>query len=405
MVNYSTRITKSIQQLISLLLYSIRPELVPHDVLMNRPPNFRNGHQQDSFEYLGFLLDHLHEEDKNHLTNERNLSELLNGHIKKHPHIVDDNRSKEMDMDCDETALQNGNGNGNSLLLINTDVTESNPIITSENNKQRENNETSVSKTLIQKSFGGKMSVTYKCLNCSFKSTIVDNFFDLQLSFPHTNDNNVPLSATNYSTQTLLDAYFSTEKLINDDKYYCEQCNMLCDGERDINLENGPTNLILVIKRFKYDRKIHVRRKILHKVHHNETVILTTHNENNDHYRLTYKVYATIVHSGMNIDSGHYYTFAKDPSNNWFKFNDSHICHSSLDEIKNLNDLNTPYMLFFELVKREKIDSRVVDELPIIIEWPEFGDLPPSLRDYIVKDNFAYAREFQRRNFHNNYEV
>lgn len=52
-----SKIINYFQQLVSLLLYTVRHEVAPHDVLNERPNGFRCGYQQDSFEYLGFLLD------------------------------------------------------------------------------------------------------------------------------------------------------------------------------------------------------------------------------------------------------------------------------------------------------------------------------------------------------------
>lgn len=59
-----------------------------------------------------------------------------------------------------------------------------------------------------------------------------------------------------------------------------------------------------------------------------------------------YKLYAAVVHCGSSVDSGHYYTYAKD-SEEWYKFNDCAVIQSSEEELCNLRPPETPYILFY----------------------------------------------------------
>ncbi|GLH03707.1 Ubiquitin carboxyl-terminal hydrolase puf [Gryllus bimaculatus] len=55
-----------LQRLFALLLHSRRPAISAEDLLnLTRPPGFSPGHQQDSSEFLIYLLDVLHEQEKN----------------------------------------------------------------------------------------------------------------------------------------------------------------------------------------------------------------------------------------------------------------------------------------------------------------------------------------------------
>lgn len=400
--------------MISLLLYSVRQELVPQDVLGQRPTSFRYGHQQDSFEYLGFLLDQLHEEEKRCLKDARSnngnsIGKLMNGNFKK------ENGNESTDkMDVDD--------NNQTITIDSPPLTdESDDAINTEATKPV----TYTVHTMVQKMFGGRLTVNYKCLNCSTQSTNIDNFFDLQLSFPQQQlgDSLAPsplIDKTNYTTQSLLDSYFATEQMINDDKYFCDKCKALCDGERHIILEKGPLNLILVIKHFKYDRNYHVRRKLLHKVHHDEVITLVERTKD-ECFLLKYKLYAVIVHCGMNIDSGHYYTYAVNSSNEWFKFNDSHISRSSFSDIRSLSSLNTPYILFYELINKERVTATgIVCQMSELeadsvthltttdvcrkrkAEQPRWDDLPPKLQDFVNRDNLTYADQFRSKYLNGN---
>lgn len=61
-----------LQILFALLQHSRKSALSPSDILtLARPPGFQPGHQHDSSEFLGYLLDVLHEQEKTmHTTNE-----------------------------------------------------------------------------------------------------------------------------------------------------------------------------------------------------------------------------------------------------------------------------------------------------------------------------------------------
>lgn len=147
-------------------------------------------------------------------------------------------------------------------------------------------------------------------------------------------------------------------------------------------------------------------------MHHDELISLVARTKDGC-YRIKYKLYAVIVHCGMNIDSGHYYTFAINSSDEWYKFNDSHISRSSFSDIKNLSSLNTPYILFYECVNKEKItDTDIANQTDLETvtqlttneisrkrkaEPPRWDDLPPKLQEFVNRDNRTYADQFRSR--------
>ncbi|KAI9151865.1 Ubiquitin carboxyl-terminal hydrolase [Paramyrothecium foliicola] len=68
---------------------------------------------------------------------------------------------------------------------------------------------------------------------------------------------------------------------------------------------------------------------------------------------LRYECYAVVVHQGLEMTSGHYYTFVRDANSHgapsWLKCNDTSVTkvrniNAALD---NLDDRNTPFLLFF----------------------------------------------------------
>lgn len=212
-----------IQLLIALLVHSERPELDPKGFLPAiRPPDFLPGYQQDSSEFLTYLLDKLHEHEKKIITgDESGQGANAQGEEKdivielKQPDPAAENWDDEElldstglkkfatleDLTTDTSNLTNGPGNDlDSLNFIKTQ------------NKIIDNTIQLNTQTLIQKVFGGKVSTTYQCFVCQSKSINIDSFRDLQLAFPE-QDSNVAKSTDSYSVQSLLEYYCSSEKL------------------------------------------------------------------------------------------------------------------------------------------------------------------------------------------------
>lgn len=219
---------------------------------------------------------------------------------------------------------------------------------------------TVVTNTLVQKVFSGQSVITLKCLNCSTESHNKDSFYDLQLTFPDRCDGTYEIEHT---VQDLLNAYFETEQLDGENQYSCGNCNTHCDGERSIKIADGPANLILVIKHFRYNRHTHVRKKIMQKISYDRTVELKVVDENGEKWNNVYRLYAVIVHYGTNVDSGHYFTLALDAAGNWFNFNDSHISRTNLEEISRMNKLNSPYVYFYELVSKNRLEEMCIESV------------------------------------------
>lgn len=281
------------QQQIAFMLYSTRHELTPSKVLnATRPPGFSPGLQQDSSEFLGYLLETLHEQEV--ASRKKILSTLQHYGEKENSKNVVNNVEKTQETGasalCKDEEDDVIEGEGATENITNHNISTTNSADSSENaNLETTNNSSSSSSSAtlssntvptslsistnsqlstIEKTFTGKLATTYKCLTCGWKSCNIDSFRDLQLSFPDVKND----CASNYSVQDLIEYYCSSEKLYGDNQYFCERCKKLSDAERYINVISAPKNLILTLKHFKYDQKYHMRAKLMHKVFHDEKV-------------------------------------------------------------------------------------------------------------------------------------
>lgn len=245
--------------------------------------------------------------------------------------------------------------------------------------------------TIVQKAFGGLLTTTIKCLTCNFMSSKTDRFRDLQLAFPAKNyrDHNRGSKRPYYSVQQLVDYYFQTEHLTDDNKYRCSRCTELRDAERSIVVEEAPKNLVLVLKHFWYDTRRQIRSKLLERVNHDKTVNLK-HGEKT----LQYDLYGAVVHSGSQMDSGHYYTMARDGPRQWVKLNDHWVTQCTEQDLHKLAPPNTPYILFYRQ-RRDRTEAAVEDEEPfdLLEDNVPFAYLPLLLKEQIRADNSLYRSQ------------
>lgn len=321
-IDRADRDTLSVQKIFALLMFSERSELnLKFAMQQIRPHDFIPGLQHDSSEFMGSLLDKLHEADKKYLRTTRDWDEEMLG-VKDTACCISEN-VVNLEECTSAPAFSKG---------IKVDDDNMNDPMGKFINNTSELNQS----TVVQKIFGGKISTTCVCSSCDSKSVSIDAFRDIALSFPEKEKNEDDWEiGTEYSVQELLDFYFTSEQLTldADNQYHCEKCKILCDGVRCTELLQSPRNLILTLKHFRYDSRYHTRSKLLiNKMSHNEEIQVNVRSGQETRV-VNYQLYAAVVHSGISLDSGHYYTFSREKGQVWYKFNDSYVTTSSLHDL------------------------------------------------------------------------
>uniref|UniRef100_A0A1A8MFA2 Ubiquitin carboxyl-terminal hydrolase n=4 Tax=Nothobranchius pienaari TaxID=704102 RepID=A0A1A8MFA2_9TELE len=271
-LNSSNTLMKKIQLLFAFLAHTQRVAYAPRNFLeASRPPWFNVGSQQDCSEYLRFLLDRLHEEEKT--------LQVLESSKPKVPSLVGCSSKETSSEEQPESRLIE---------------TETKPA-----DDQR---------TLIEKMFGGKLITGIRCMQCNCISEKEEPFTDLSLAFcPAASSQKSPKFqgpseepkllcqgavnggseapepgsasslASNFhyepdttepplSVPDLVNYFLAPEILDEDNAYFCEKCASLQRAERTLRLVSAPEYLILTLLRFSYDAKCHTRRKILDNV-------------------------------------------------------------------------------------------------------------------------------------------
>lgn len=182
------------------------------------------------------------------------------------------------------------------------------------------------------------------------------------------------------SLSSLLQCFFSPEKLDGDNQYHCNgPCNGLQDGERHVEICAAPAYLVITLMRFSYDAQSGAHSKIFTDIQYPlmlsipvRSVALEPATDGFDEEK--YGLVGVIVHSGSSSDAGHYFCYARHslpPSSttsfgstdvdvdddcfvdHWFTFNDSRVMRASFDSIRSLThkfSRDTAYVLIFRRV-------------------------------------------------------
>ncbi|XP_025084985.1 ubiquitin carboxyl-terminal hydrolase 38-like [Pomacea canaliculata] len=321
-----------LQQVFAFLLFSQRPAIAPMTFLAaSRPSWFTPGQQQDCSEFLKFLLDEMHEQELKVM--------------------------KKQVVRCGSDASLIG------LAAIKSPST----------NSLQQEGQGNAGFSLVKEMFGGKVRTTVMCLTCKQESHNVESFIDIPLAFPQSGTSGLASAASPMSLvggggqapqsqilkqrlvikqeesadsgqavclSELLNHYLSTERMEGDNKYQCDRCGQLQDGERTNTIVESPQYLILTLLRFAYDAQLQARSKVFQEVIYPRTLAIpvkkngspciTASSKCGEHHKTLleympqnlppgtspddcelYGLCSVVVHSGASSDCGHYYCYSR----------------------------------------------------------------------------------------------
>ncbi|XP_068606857.1 ubiquitin carboxyl-terminal hydrolase 38 [Brachionichthys hirsutus] len=272
-LNGSNTLMKRLQLLFAFLAHTQRAAYAPRNFLeASRPSWFNVGSQQDCSEYLRFLLDRLHEEEKT------------------------------------LQVLESAKPKMSSSADTSSNDPRSSPEEGESSLSPSETKPRSDSRTLIETMFGGNLITGIRCMQCNCVSEKEEPFTDLSLAFcppatcrgspqperpseetkvlcqgsvnggsevPEPGSNKAMASNIHYvssisepplSVPDLVNYFLAPEILDAENAYFCEKCSSLQRAERTMKVVSAPEYLILTLLRFSYDAKCHIRRKILENI-------------------------------------------------------------------------------------------------------------------------------------------
>jgi len=182
--------------------------------------------------------------------------------------------------------------------------------------------------------FVGQLKSTLRCSECSHESVTFEPFWDLSLG--------IPARTGEVSLLDCLDSFTKEEVLDGDEMPTCERCKARRKCTKRYSLYRLPKILVVHLKRFSQSDRF--KQKL------SSTVTFPLNGLNLSNYtdsvtNTSYNCYAVSNHSGT-LYSGHYTAFAKHwQTGQWHSYNDSRVSKCSSSNVIT----NEAYLLFFEL--------------------------------------------------------
>ncbi|CAF1502659.1 unnamed protein product, partial [Didymodactylos carnosus] len=230
---------------------------------------------------------------------------------------------------------------------------------------------------LVKRHLMGTMVHVCKCSNCSQVTQSRDPFYEVSIGLNDGTNSVADTDQGNFELQSLIDHMFDWEQLVGDDQYACETCGQKQDATRRMFITSYPNYLVLLLKRFIRNKLTGKYEKCLAKTTLPMTITLPTTNE-----PVTYRLIAIVIHHGLSMNSGHYYSFVLH-NDIWWLFNDTHVESLSFDSVcKHFEKFSSasPYVIMYE---KQKNETEPIAK-PIISS---------ALQSTVDRDNAMYSQE------------
>ena len=325
----------------------------PHafkEIVGSKNRMFAGFHQNDSHEFLNFVLDMIHEETKTPAQLEIiDMPESVIEYMK-----IRDQYNTAISKLPDDKKLQVVEAYNKIRLnkLLEDAILKSCQTWKSylEKNHSR-----------IVDIFTGMFMSEVQCNECKNKTFTFDPYNMIQLELTKL-----------FGTCTInecFDNYTKNELLTGQEKYQCTICNKKTEANKKICLWHVPDRLIIHLKRFsnnhQYTNKNNTFVDFPIKnldISKNISSYITNINSVDK-----YDLYAVVNHSGS-LSGGHYIAYTKNPiSGEWFEFNDSDVVRIEEHEVKREIVSNGAYILFYKKQdkKTEDLDDNTSDDISI----------------------------------------
>ncbi|KRZ09386.1 Ubiquitin carboxyl-terminal hydrolase 20 [Trichinella zimbabwensis] len=322
------------------------------DAVLACNPHFRLFQQQDTQEFLRFLLNELHEQLKrpvykweHRLLKTRNRLEMLENNT--HGYDSDSSMSScssfvscvsaESDsLDCEKNGITSDTDDASSYNST-AELMESNDnFVAEEEVLNKEYISLSIPSleqlVLMQNdSINGNEYVSLSSIeNQSWLSWLTLRFKEY-------------ISRMDLTLSDCLKLFFSPEDLRGDDMYRCDRCKSLQPGIKMCRLLKTPQILCIHIKRFRHEgsSSFKLNNRIRFPL---EGLDLRPFVQGRSSDLHTYNLIAVISHSG-NADGGHYVSYCMNHSNyRWYLFDDETVTAVDPCTVENVE----AYVLFYE---------------------------------------------------------
>ncbi|XP_064575707.1 ubiquitin carboxyl-terminal hydrolase 1 isoform X1 [Zonotrichia leucophrys gambelii] len=222
---------------------------------------------------------------------------------------------KEYDCEFEESAVKCENGDSKEEYHEPASPVESHHGKGTEKEPKKEGSELAVFE-LVEKLFQGQLVLRTRCLECECFTERREDFQDIsvpvqedELSKSEESSEISPEPKTEMKTlKWAISQFASVERIVGEDKYFCENCHHYTEAERSLLFDKMPEVITIHLKCFAASGLEFDCYGGLSKIN---TPLLTPLRLSLEEWSTrptndTYGLFAVVMHSGITISSGHY---------------------------------------------------------------------------------------------------
>ncbi|NXH29742.1 UBP1 hydrolase, partial [Myiagra hebetior] len=222
---------------------------------------------------------------------------------------------KEYDCELEESAVKCENGDSKEEYHEPASPMESHHGKGTEKEPKKEGTELAVFE-LVEKLFQGQLVLRTRCLECECFTERREDFQDIsvpvqedELSKTEESSEISPEPKTEMKTlKWAISQFASVERIVGEDKYFCENCHHYTEAERSLLFDKMPEVITIHLKCFAASGLEFDCYGGLSKIN---TPLLTPLRLSLEEWSTrptndTYGLFAVVMHSGITISSGHY---------------------------------------------------------------------------------------------------
>ncbi|NWW75636.1 UBP1 hydrolase, partial [Climacteris rufus] len=222
---------------------------------------------------------------------------------------------KEYDCELEESAVKCENGDSREEYHEPASPVESHHGKGTEKEPKKEGTELAVFE-LVEKLFQGQLVLRTRCLECECFTERREDFQDIsvpvqedELSKTEESSEISPEPKTEMKTlKWAISQFASVERIVGEDKYFCENCHHYTEAERSLLFDKMPEVITIHLKCFAASGLEFDCYGGLSKIN---TPLLTPLRLSLQEWSTrpssdTYGLFAVVMHSGITISSGHY---------------------------------------------------------------------------------------------------
>ena len=190
--------------------------------------------------------------------------------------------------------------------------------------------------TPFNQTFGGYLRQELHCLKCRYVSVTYQHFMDIMLDIK--NADNI---------DSALQGYFKREVLSQADMYKCEKCKDKVPAHKIYRIERPPLVLCLQLKRFnimggKNGRPVRLSQNL--------DLTKFVRWAGSCDLKFNYTLTSLITHVGPSPNCGHYTAIGKAPNGTFYRFDDSSVNPTSVQNVLN----TSAYVIFYEMTSASR---------------------------------------------------